>query len=289
MRFLDVRTDYAFKKVFGSEGSKEILISFLNAVIDFADDAKISDLTIVDPYQIPLIKGMKDTYVDVKALLSNGSRVIVEMQVLNVEGFEKRILYNAAKAYSMQLHKAESFEGLEPVIALTVTDFEMFEEIRQIITYFRLIEKETLIEYSDEIELIFIELPKFRKKEDELSTITDKWIYFIKNAGSLEYIPESLNETPIDRAFQIANTAGLSEEELEIQHKRRDFIWLQKGSFEKAKKDGWKQGRAEGKAEGKAEEKMEVARNLKKENMDIHLIAKVTGLTVEDVRSIPVE
>ncbi|OQX26495.1 MAG: hypothetical protein BWK80_10160 [Desulfobacteraceae bacterium IS3] len=71
MRFSDVRTDYAFKKVFGSEESKEILISFLNAVIDFADDAEITDLTIVDPYQIPLIKGMKDTYVDVKAVLSD--------------------------------------------------------------------------------------------------------------------------------------------------------------------------------------------------------------------------
>lgn len=290
MRFLDVKTDYAFKKVFGSEESKDILISFLNAVIDFADNVKISDLTIVDPYQIPIIKGMKDTYVDVKAVLSNGSRVIIEMQVLNVEGFEKRVLYNAAKAYSMQLHKSEAFAGLEPVIALTITDFEMFEDIKEIITYFRLIEKETLIQYSDDIELIFIELPKFTKKEHELETITDKWIYFIKHAGSLEYIPETLKEAPIDKAFQIANTAGLSEEELEIQHKRRDFIWLQKGALDKAKKDGWKQGFAEGIvegiAEGIAEGKLQIARNLKKENVDIHLIAKATGLPVEDIEQI---
>ncbi|MEW6620481.1 MAG: PD-(D/E)XK nuclease family transposase, partial [bacterium] len=69
MRFLDVKTDYAFKKVFGSQGSKDILISFLNSVIDFKETEKIVDLVIVDPYQIPLIKGMKDTYVDVKAKL----------------------------------------------------------------------------------------------------------------------------------------------------------------------------------------------------------------------------
>ncbi|OQX26494.1 MAG: hypothetical protein BWK80_10155 [Desulfobacteraceae bacterium IS3] len=200
------------------------------------------------------------------------------MQVLNVEGFEKRVLYNAAKAYSMQLHKAEAFAGLEPIIALTVTDFVMFEDIKPVITYFRLLEKETLIKYSDDIELIFIELPKFAKTEDQLKTVTDKWIYFIKNAGSLEYVPESLAETPIDRAFRIANTAGLSEEELEIQHRRRDFIWLQKGSLEKAKKDGWRQGKAEGKTE--------VARIMKNRNMDIQVTADLTGLTIQEIQNI---
>jgi len=93
MKFLDVKTDFAFKKVFGSTDSKDILISFLNSVIEFDNKQKITDLTIVDPYSIPLLKGMKDTYVDVKAELSDKSRVIIEMQVLNHEGFEKRILY----------------------------------------------------------------------------------------------------------------------------------------------------------------------------------------------------
>jgi predicted transposase/invertase (TIGR01784 family) len=91
MDFLDVKTDFAFKRVFGSEQSKEILIDFLNAVIDF-EDAGITDLTIVDPYQVPLLKGMKDSYVDVKAVLSDHRKVIIEMQVLNVEGFEKRLI-----------------------------------------------------------------------------------------------------------------------------------------------------------------------------------------------------
>ncbi|MDP2903626.1 MAG: Rpn family recombination-promoting nuclease/putative transposase [Methylovulum sp.] len=82
MNFLDIRTDFAFKKVFGSEGSKDILLSFLNAVIDFAGGRRLTDLTIVDPYNIPMLKGMKDTFVDVKAELNDGSRVIIEMQVL---------------------------------------------------------------------------------------------------------------------------------------------------------------------------------------------------------------
>lgn len=161
MQFLDVKTDFAFKKVFGSEQSKDILICFLNSIINF--EHKIIDLTIVDPYQIPLLKGMKDSYVDVKAVLSNHSKVIIEMQILNMPGFEKRVLYNAAKLYSSQLDKSQNYNTLEPIIALTITDFVMFNDIKQVMSYWNVREKETLVKYSDDIELIFVELPKFKK------------------------------------------------------------------------------------------------------------------------------
>lgn len=170
MKFLDLRTDFAFKKVFGSEDSKDILLSFLNALIDFAGGRRITDLTIVDPYNIPMLKGMKDTFVDVKAQLNDGSRVIIEMQVLSHEGFEKRILYNAAKNYSTQLNQGEAFNLLNPVIALTLTDFVLFPG-QPLINSFKLLEKERFIEYSDDIELLFVELPKFTKSELELANI----------------------------------------------------------------------------------------------------------------------
>ncbi len=247
MKFLDVKTDFAFKKVFGSEGSKDILVSFLNSLVFFSEGEIIEDLTIVDPYQIPLIKGMKDTYVDVKAKLSNGTTVIIEMQILNVQGMEQRILYNAAKAYSTQLVQGERYHLLNPVIALTLTDFVMFPEMAEYKSTFRLTEKNYLVEYNGDIELIFIELPKFSKTEAELSDITDKWIYFIKNAGSLAYIPETLSILPeLSHAFSIANEAGLSLEEQEAQWKRKDFIMLQKGSIELAEKKGIEKGIEQG-------------------------------------------
>ena len=239
MRFLDVKTDYAFKKVFGSENSKEILIDFLNAMIYLDSEKKIKDLTIVDPYNIPLIKGMRDTYVDVKAVLNDDTKVIIEMQVLNVPSFEKRILYNVAKDYSMQLKESQKYSLLNPIIALTVTDFIMFDEFEKYESRFKLIEKDELVQYSDDIELIFIELPKFNKKIDELQNIKEKWIYFIKHAGSLEYIPQNMHKE-IQEAFDIVNTACMSEEELEAQFKRTDFIWLQKGSLELASEKGLK-------------------------------------------------
>ena len=194
MRFLDVKTDFAFKKVFGSQQSKPVLIDFLNAMLDYSGEFTIANLDIVDPYQIPLIKGMKDSFVDVKAVLANGSRVIIEMQVLNIEGFEQRILYNAAKQYSSQLLKGEHYRLLNPVIALTFTDFTLFHDAPgQVISRFKLIEKQRLVQYSDDIELVFVELPKFEHTLDQLVNIQQQWIYFIKNAGKLDYIPRSLN------------------------------------------------------------------------------------------------
>ena len=294
MNFLDVKTDYAFKKVFGSDKSKHVLISFLNSMIDFEDGAKVQDLTIVNPYQAPLLKGMKDTYVDVKAVLDSGATVIIEMQVLNVEGFEKRVLYNAAKSYSTQLKKAEAYAKIDPVIALTITDFTMFEDEvlkDKVISYFKLLEKEHYIEYSNDVELVFVELPKFTKTEEELETIEDKWIYFLQNAGSLEYIPHKMEAQPeIVEAFDIANTAGMSTEELENQQQRHDFILLQKGATEKAKVDGLKQGRSEGKAEGKAEGRaerdIEIARSLKASGVDIQAIITSTKLSAKEIEAL---
>lgn len=259
MRFLDVKTDYAFKRVFGSEGSKSVLISFLNAILDYQGEHAIVDLTIVDPYQIPMLQGMKDTYVDVKARLFNGKHVIIEMQVLNIPGFEKRILHNAAKEYATQLQKGEDYALLNPVIALTFTDFNMFEGSTDYLSRFRLIERDRFIEYSDDVELVFVELPKFSLELDALKSIQDKWIYFVRNAGSLEYIPDSLASDPgINQAFTLANEAAMSQEELEIQFKRHDFIILQRGSLAlaetKGREDGLKRGLEKGREEGRLEE-----------------------------------
>ena len=297
MNFLDIKTDFAFKKVFGSEGSKDLLISFLNSVIEFDQQQTITDLTIVDPYSIPLLKGMKDTFVDVKAVLSDNTKVIIEMQVLNHEGFEKRVLYNAAKNYSLQLKKGDPYHLLNPVIAITITDFILFKNTDELINNFKLLEKNHFIQYSDDIELIFIELPKFHKTEPELSSIQDKWLYFIKNAGNLDYIPKNLDQE-LEKAFNIANEANLSEEELELQHKKKDFIYIQKSSIEFATKTGMEQGLEKGLEQGMAQgveigleqgewqEKLKIIENANRMGLPMQTIIELTGLDEEKISAL---
>ena len=289
MNFLDIKTDFAFKKVFGSEGSKDLLISFLNSVIEFDQQQTITDLTIVDPYSIPLLRGMKDTFVDVKAELSDNTKVIIEMQVLNHEGFEKRVLYNAAKNYSLQLKKGDPYHLLNPVIALTITDFILFKNTDELINNFKLLEKNHFIQYSDDIELIFIELPKFHKTEAELSSIQDKWLYFIKNAGNLDYIPKNLNQE-LEKAFNIANEANLSEEELELQHKKKDFIYIQKSSIEFATKTGMEQGLEKGLQQGLEQGEwnntLKIIENANRMGLPMQAIIELTGLDEEKISAL---
>lgn len=216
MTFIDPRTDFAFKKIFASESSKPILISFLNALI-YQGNPTIQDLQIIDPYQAGEIVGSKDSYLDVKATLDNGTVVIIEMQVLNVKAFEKRIAYNAAKAYGNQLTRGKGYVNLDPVIAITITDFILFENTNKIISRFSFREEEEHFDYiCPTMTLIFVELPKFNKSVDELESLADKWIYFIKEAPNLEMVPESLETTaPIQQAFDIANAVNLSRKELD--------------------------------------------------------------------------
>ena len=282
MTFINPRTDFAFKKIFGSEQSRNILISFLNGIL-YDGQPIVQDLTILNPYQSPRIRGVKDTYLDVKAQLDTGKTVIIEMQVLNVEGFEKRILYNAAKFYSIQLDKGQDFALLNPVIALTITDFEMFPDLDGFLSRFVLKEKDYLLDYPvDDLELVFVELPKFQRQIGELQSLADRWIYFLRYAQSLETVPESLQTVPeLEQAFEIANQANLSREELEELEHQVIFIHDQRNAIVKATKQGLQQGLQQGRRGAQ----LEIARRLLP-MLDDATIAQSTGLSIADIHQL---
>jgi predicted transposase/invertase (TIGR01784 family) len=251
MIFINPKTDFAFKKIFGSEQSQEILVSFLNGIL-YGGDSIVESVDILNPYQAPRIRGMKDTFLDVKATISGGQTVIVEMQVLNVEGFEQRILYNAAKAYATQLRVGEDYTLLNPVIALTITDFEMFQDLNSVISRFVLKEKQQLTDYAIEgLELVFVELPKFNQALNQVAGLTAQWIYFLKNARQLESVPASMGNIPaIQQAFTVANQANLSPEEIEDLENREMFIHDQRNAVVKGVKQGIQEGIKRGIQEG---------------------------------------
>ena len=226
MRFIDPKIDFAFKKIFGSSDSKDILFNFLNAIL-YEGQPLIQDLEIIDSQPENPTLGTQETRLDVKATI-NGDRIaLVEIQLINVPSFGNRVLYNAAKSYSQQLTGKDRYERLKTVISLKIADFEMFENQPEFMSRFVFQEKEQQFECPDTaIELVFIELPKFSKELAALETTADQWIYFIKNTSTLETVPETLSAVPeIQKALRIAREDNFTQEELKELQKQE--LWIQ--------------------------------------------------------------
>ena len=187
---------------------------------------------------------LKETYLDLKAILLDGSIVVIEMQVAQVAAFSKRVTYNLSKAYAKQLSKGEYYPRLNPAIAVTITDFILFKDEEDIISQFIFYNPKRKFEYPDkELQLIFVELPKFQKDLSEIESLVDKWIYFLKEAASLEEIPSQLGSvSEIERALNIANQAGMTVEELEVVERRGITLQDEKGRLAYAEEKGRTQG-----------------------------------------------
>lgn len=213
MQFVDVKNDIAFRKIFGNENRKEALISFLNAILDFHGDQRINQVTILNPYQLPKLKGGKVTIIDVKATDQAGRTYIIEMQVGDLNGFEKRVLYYASKSYSDQIKRADFYRKLRPVIFIGILDFN-YTENKKYISRSQVRDIETGEQTIKDMEFNFIELRKFTKKLEALETLTEKWIYFIKNAENLDVVPDNIHDKGLKSAYEEANIQTWTQEEL---------------------------------------------------------------------------
>ncbi len=249
MRFVDVKSDIAFKKIFGNEHKKEILISFLNAVLDLRGDREIGDIEILNPYQMPKMEGLKETILDIKAVDKSGVTFIVEIQIQKQKGFEKRVLYYTSKAYIAQLGKGDDYHVLNQVIYIGVVDFKIFNGFNYL-TRHLILNTDTLKQEFKDFEFNFIELPKFTKTENEVESIVEKWIYFIKNAYSLEMVPKSADFVAIKEAYEIANEGTWSKKEFEVYEYWQMRLQDERGALEYAVENALIRGQIEGRLEG---------------------------------------
>lgn len=276
MKFVDVKNDVAFRKIFGNENRKEVLISFLNAVLLLQENHSIVDVDILTPYQLPDLKGGKVTIVDVKAKDQNDKSYIVEMQVAEVEGFDKRVLYYASKSYSAQIDRGDHYQKLNPTYFIGILDFEVTQNTNYISRH-KIIDIATHENYIKDIEFNFIELPKFTKSINELESIIDQWVYFIKNAESLELIPENLSDEGLKFAYEDADKHNWTKEELEAY----DYVLMReqddRGRLSFAIKKEKEQNRNE------------FAKKLIQDNQTTSKIVEYTGLTAEQVEKLRTE
>jgi predicted transposase/invertase (TIGR01784 family) len=279
MKFVDPKTDIAFKKIFGNDAHKSILIEFLNEILEL--DSPIESVTINNAYQVPRLKGLKETTLDVKATDKLKREFIVEMQVEKETAFAKRAVYYSSKAYSQQLKKAEKYHLLKPVIFLGILDFTMFEH-DSVISRHLILNKETGQHDLKDLEFNFIELPKFTKAESELETVAEKWIYFLQHADDLDRVPENTNTSALKDAYEVAAQHTWTQEELDIYEAQEFKIAVDANVLETARMDGV----AEGIEQGKLVEKRLIAKGMLAKNLDLNTIVELTGLTFDEIQKL---
>ncbi|MBF0623616.1 MAG: Rpn family recombination-promoting nuclease/putative transposase [Magnetococcales bacterium] len=247
MKFIDPRIDFAFRKIFGSEDAKDILISFLESLLGLEGERRIAELTLLDPFLAPKIKELKYSILDVKCRDHRDVVYIVEMQIQRVAAFLKRIQYNAAKTYVHQIERGDDYPQLNQVIAITISDFVVFEQFGHWVSRHEYRETVSGASCLQEIVHYFIELPKFTKSVEDLEGVLDQWIWFIRYAGSLEKVPKRMQTAaPLRHAFEKARLANMSREELELYESAGVALADARGAVEQARMDGEARGEARG-------------------------------------------
>ncbi|WP_265033909.1 Rpn family recombination-promoting nuclease/putative transposase [Wolbachia endosymbiont (group A) of Sicus ferrugineus] len=297
-KFLDPKNDVAFRRIFGTEKNKDILIYFLNDILGFTGKNAIQDIEFLSTIQDPDIASKKQSIVDVLCRDSTGVQCIIEMQVAKTKGFEKRAKYYAAKAYSRQADKGDQYHDLKEIIFIAIADCILFPDKSEYKSKHTIRDEDTNEHDLKDFYFIFIELPKFPKtKEDQLSSIVEKWIYFFRYADEtseeeLERIIGS--DLIIKRAYEELNRFNWSEKEFiayEQEIKRiRDEQAVLAQKLDDAKQEGRQEGiqigHEKGRKEGEKQAKIAVAKNLLKAGVSIDIIAQTTGLTVNEVKDL---
>jgi len=278
MKFVDIKNDIAFRKIFGNENKKEILISFLSAVLELPKGKKIKKIEIKNPYQLPEIKDLKSSILDVKVTDERNINYIVEMQVEELEGFDNRVQYYTAKQYSSQIEKGDDYPKLNQVIFIGILDFIFFDDDDEYITRHRTVNVRTQKSKLNGMEYNFVELPKFTKKIKECKTLVDKWIYFIQNAQNLNVIPADVKDEGLKHAYEDADRHNWTKVELEAYHYAEMRKQDDKGKTDIAIRKATEKA--------KEEEKIEIAIEMIKENIPPNQICKITKLTMETIEKL---
>ncbi len=282
MTFADPKNDLAFKKIFGDENHKDILISFLNATLDFKNQKAIVDVTLANPYQVPRIPELKETILDIKATNKEGENFIVEMQKKDLGDFTKRSLYYTSKAYVAQLPKGNNYTILKKVYFIGILNFNIFENENYVSRHL-IINQETNTQDLDDFEFTFIELPKFNKELNELNSILDKWIYFLKNASTFTMIPKEYHTIKeFKTAFDIVTQTAWNAKELEVY----EYMALKEFDEINALMTAERKGMERGLEKGMENKTLEIAKNSISKGLDNETISIITGLDEEVVQSL---
>ncbi len=296
-KYLNPYTDFGFKRLFGEEASRELLIDFLNQLLP--THHQVAELSFKSPEKLPSTSKERKAIFDIYCHTQDGQRFIVEMQKARLNFFKDRALFYSTFPIKEQARKGIWNFELMPVYCIAILNFR-YDETEEIAKFRRdvCLKDQDGDVFFDKLHFKFLQMPLFNKQEHELTTHFDKWVYFLKHLETLDHIPAILNEPIFQKGFEIAELAQLSPKQFDAYQKSLLEYWDVENVSETAFEDGLNkglvkglaQGRIEGKIEGKIEGQREaqqaMAKTMLVEGLSAELIAKITGLSLSDIQQL---
>ncbi|MDQ1265347.1 MAG: hypothetical protein QG635_497 [Bacteroidota bacterium] len=287
-KYINPFTDFGFKKLFGEEVNKDLLLDFLNELLK-EEQGQIKEINYLKTEQLG------DTDLDRRAIFDlyceneRGEKFIVELQKSKHNFFKDRTVYYSTFPIREQAKKDNWNFELQAVYTIAILDF-VFDEDKDEHDKFRYNVKLTDIEthkiFYNKLTFIYLEMPKFNKPLEQLETRFEKWLYVIKNLNRLDYIPEKLREKIFEKLFEAAEIAKFTYEQvLSYENSLKYYRDLQ-NSIDTAREEGKIKGKIEGKIEGKRERNIEIAVRALEKGLSIIDISELTGLSVKKINSL---
>ena len=307
MEKIDPRVDIAFKKIFGVEENKDLLISLINSIVSQED--QVSDVILLNPYNPQNFRQEKLSILDIKAKGKDGKRFNIEIQISDEADYDKRALYYWAKLYTEQLKVAEDYASLSKAIGIHILNFTSIPEISAYHNIFHIREKETGLLYFKDLELHTIELKKFAgDKKEELTDLIgkaknalDMWSTFLTRHDLLnkDQLPLEMNDPALKKALSVLEVMNFGDDERQAYEEHLKWLRIEANTLRKYEAKGFAEGKIEGIEEGKAQgieegkaqgieegerkKAIAISKNMLSKGMDLETVSSVTGLSVEEI------
>jgi predicted transposase/invertase (TIGR01784 family) len=271
-KYINPYTDFGFKKLFGEEANKDLLIDFLNELLPSYH--QIAYLTFQNVEAFSDTEEERKAFFDIHCMAKSGERFIVEMQKAKVKHFKDRALFYTTFPIRDQAKQDKWNFKLDPIYFIAVLDFFYEDEKTAIFRRDVHLKDQANRAFSDKLNFTFLQMPAFVKTEMQLETHFDKWAYFLKNLEDFEHIPQIFKEPIFSKAFGVAEMAKMTpQQHAAYQKSRLDYIGIQQIT-ETAEEDG------------KQKEKIEIAKKLIAANSHTTFIATITALTIEQIEDL---
>ena len=299
------KVDIVFKKLFGVEENKDLLISLINSIV--SEEDQVADIELLNPYNLQDYPIEKLSILDIKARSVKGELYNIEMQLKDAKDYSKRALYNWAGMYKEQLKKGEGYSKLKKAIGIHILNFTSIPETDKYHNRFTMKNQDNEAIFFNQIELHTIELGKFEKNntdqklsEDEkvnrflgkIKTSLDRWVAFLTRCDLLESsgFPEKSKDDNLKKAIDALQVMNFTEKERKIYEGHLRWLRDEEDALlkarEEAKAEGVHIGIEKGIEKGRVEEREEIALNMLENNIDINIIATATKLSPAEIQKL---